>query len=306
MLKIHRVNNNEIDEALAVLLNAGGQIAGDSPNKVVAFKDMARRERYDLSRQIVVTQDDRVIFTCCFIPHQGGSAFLFTSNCSSLSGADKEFAVEALRQMRQWACDDGCNLLQLLLETDDIVSQEICLRSGFRQLTELLYLYRLMDNPIPRTSLIKGVSWQGYDQQHHELFKHVVSQTYVDSLDCPELEGLRTMDETIEAHMSAGEFDPSLWKILLLNDEPAGVMLLSALSDKITIELTYMGLLPQVHGQGLGKYLLKSVLAEVLKHKKTNITLAVDSRNHIAVQLYRKYGFKDLFRRNAIYYSSRW
>lgn len=306
MLKIHRVNNNEIDEALAVLLNPGGSITMRDPNKVAAFKDMARRERYDLSRQIVVTQDDRVIFTCCFIPHQGSSAFIFTSNASQLGNPDKEYAVDALRQMRQWACDDGCNLVQLLLETDDVISQEISLRSGFKNLTQLVYLYRLMDDPIPQTPLVKGVSWQEYDHQHHELFEHVVSQTYVDSLDCPELEGLRNMDETMDAHKAAGKFEPSLWKILFLDDQPAGVMLLSALSDDMTIELTYMGLIPRFHGRGLGKILLKHLLENVLKYGKKNITLAVDNRNHVALKLYRQFGFKELFRRNAIYYSTRW
>jgi len=306
MTEIRRIKNREINQALSVLFQENPAGRSGSVGGVLAFKDLARRENYDLSLQIVVTRKDQVQYSCIFVPNQGGSAFIFTSNPAYLDEVDKESATIALRKLGQWATEENCNILQILLEIDDASRREICLRSGFRQMTDLVYLYRYVEEPLPVKPALADVSWQQYDDAHHELFKDVIARTYQASQDCPELEKLRDMEEVVLSHQTAGRFDSRWWKIVLLDNQPAGVLLMSPLYQGDTMELTYMGLMPQYRFKGLGKVLLNEALLCAGKFGAGAITLAVDQRNHPARKLYDSFGFKEIFRRTVMFYSSRW
>jgi len=303
--EIRRIKTGEIDAGLALLF---GDAAGGSSAVAIdegAFRALARRERYDLSRQIVISKDGGLLFSCFFVPNAGGTAFIFISTPACLNNADADAAVEALGKLRQWAADEGCNLFQVLVEVDDTARQEMCSRSGFRVLADLIYMYRFTEDVFAKPGG-ERVSWQEYSRQNHDLFKQVISQTYVGSSDCPELEGLRDMEETIAAHKAAGHFDGRYWQLLFYGDEPVGVFLLSQISSGDTFELTYMGLVPSRRGCGFGKVLLGCALDCAMKEKSRIVTLAVDSRNAAARGLYEQYGFKEIFRRRAMYNSTRW
>lgn len=306
MPQVHRVKKDQLDSALDVLFGRNDQGNPGQPPAVSSFKNLAKQENYDLTRQMVVTKEDQILYSCFFVPNSGGTAFIFTSDPADLNNDDKESAVQAFEQLRQWTIQEHCNLVQLLLEPDDTQRRDICLRCGFRHLTDLIYLYRFADSIPDETIFSPHLSWQQYDPQHHELFKHVISQTYRDSLDCSELENLRDMEETVSAHKSAGQFDPQWWKILLLNDQPVGVLLLSPLPSGDTMELTYMGLIPSARGQGLAKSLITHAISSARLNNIKTVLLAVDIRNHLARKLYDSLGFKEIFQRTVMYYSSRW
>jgi mycothiol synthase len=305
VFEIRRIKTGEIDAGLSLLFRdvprGGSQTAIDED----AFRALAQRERYDLSRQMVISKDGDLLFSCFFVPNAGGTAFIFISTPVYLNDADTDAAVGALVELRQWAAKEGCNLFQVLLEMDDAARQEICLRSGFRFLTDLIYMYRLTEDVFAQPDG-EGVSWQEYNEQRHDLFKKVISETYAGSSDCPELEGLRDMEETITAHKAAGHFEARCWQLLFYRDEPAGVFLLSRLPSGDTSELTYMGLVPSWRGCGFSKVLLGRALECALKEKSRIVTLAVDNRNSAARGLYEQYDFKEIFRRRVMYNSARW
>jgi GNAT superfamily N-acetyltransferase len=303
--EIRRIKTGEIDAGLTLLFRdvpcGGPQTAIDED----AFRALARRERYDLSRQIVISKDGELLFCCFFVPNAGGTAFIFISTPVYLDDADRKGAVGALVELRRWAADEGCTLFQVLLEVDDAARQEICLRSGFCFLTDLIYMYRFTEDGFVQPDG-EGVSWQEYSEQRHDLFKKVIAQTYAGSSDCPELEGLRDMEETIAAHKAAGHFDARCWQLLFYGDEPAGAFLLSRLPSGDTVELSYMGLVPSRRGCGFSKVLLGRALECALNEKARIVTLAVDSRNSAARGLYERYGFKEIFQRRVMYNSTRW
>jgi ribosomal protein S18 acetylase RimI-like enzyme len=128
--------------------------------------------------------------------------------------------------------------------------------------------------------------------------------TYNDSLDCPELTGLRPIEDILAGHRAAGQFDPRLWELFLVDDEPAGCLLLAPLHTAPSLEVVYMGVVPEHRGRGVGDALLRRALQQCREHGARLLTLAVDGRNAPAKRLYERFGLKTVARRDAYLY--RW
>ncbi len=94
-------------------------------------------------------------------------------------------------------------------------------RGGMPRVTELLYLER--DTALPLSNAarrsIRGLirrrgpcacsyfEWQPFEPALEAEFRSVLQATYVGSLDMPELEGARALDDIMEGHRAAGRFD---------------------------------------------------------------------------------------------------
>lgn len=256
---------------------------------------------------MVVVKNNQLIHTACFVPNDGGTTFVLTSPADRVGNSNENtmsYYRQMLRELVSWAFAEGGKLLQVLMELDDRSRRTACLESGFYHLTDLIYLYRsrqsaplMFDHPEP-------VQWINYDDSTHELFKTVIARTYRQSLDCPELENLRDMEDVIRAHKAAGQFSPKLWKVLTVDGQPAGVLILSPLRNSETMELTYMGLCRDFRGRRLGHVLLGEALHCLGQNHLEGLTLAVDQRNLPALTLYTRFGFMELFRRTVMLASS--
>ena len=335
MFEIRPIKEHEVDQTLPLLLYDNGTGPGQLRIKIETFRKLASREHYDLTRQIVVVRGGKIIYTCLFVSSPGRTAFIYTSGSPVAKGAEDDSAAQALKQLCRWAFEQDCNLLQVMLEPADNVRRQICLRSGFKQLTDLIYLFRSCKRQEAEYTTSENVNWLIYDKKHHDLFKQVLLETYRDSLDCPELENIREAEDVIRSHKSSGCFDPRCWKLLLCGESPedlskadpkrekqlieidqqffkgeskgcsaGGVILLAPLQDGSTMELVYMGLSPAVRGRGLAKVLLHEALACAGRSGANSMVLAVDCRNYIAHQLYKSFGFHEAIRRTVLYYSS--
>ena len=125
----------------------------------------------------------------------------------------------------------------------------------------------------------------------------VLDASYEDTLDCPGLRGLRDTADILAGHRGTGAFEPELWTILRVDDEPVGVLLLNRSPSNNTLELVYTGLARRVQGRGLGRLLLRHGLHRVGGRPERAVTLAVDDRNAPAISLYRGEGFRRVLRR---------
>ena len=301
MYQIRCVKPQEVNEALTLLLG-GGLDSREVEAKVRAFRAIALKEKYDLSRHIVVLRGDEMVFSCLSVPNEGGTAFVYSSTPDPAEPQLDKYVVEAVQQLSQWALSSDSNLLEVLLDTEDEVRKRIFLRCGFRKLTDLLYLSRACTLPVRQFNEPENIRWINYDQKNHHLFKDVIRQTYRDSLDCPELENLRDMEDVVRSHKAAGLFDPRRWKLLLCHDEPCGVLLLSFLPDSNSMELVYMGLTPPVRGRGWGRLLLQEAVECSRQSGVSCLMLAVDCRNHWARRLYKQFDFTEFLRRTVLLY----
>ncbi len=123
------------------------------------------------------------------------------------------------------------------------------------------------------------------------LLLAAMEASYVGTLDCPALCGIRSTEEVLESHLAVGEFDPSLWWLVLRHDEPLGCMLLSRCPDMQTVELVYLGLAPALRGQGVGSRLIEFAMQELSRDDGDTLSCAVDATNTPAIKLYERAGF---------------
>ena len=146
---------------------------------------------------------------------------------------------------------------------------------------------------------LDSLQWRPYGDELYPLFAGILSDTYRDSLDCPRLTGLRTIDDIIAGHRAAGLFDPRRWWLLMRDDRPAGCILLTENPLRPALELAYMGVHPDHRRRGLAGLLLTYALGLAQRGGLEFITLAVDAANHPARRLYASFGFRETARRRA-------
>lgn len=136
-----------------------------------------------------------------------------------------------------------------------------------------------------------------YDPNEFDRFARVLEATYGGSADSPEISGLRSAEDALKGHQSAGVFRDDLSSIVRVNGLDAGLILIADHGDDPnlaggrTAELLYIGLIPQVRGQGLGKRFLQQTVRKLQHAGFGSITVAVDTRNLYATKLYRDLGF---------------
>lgn len=128
-----------------------------------------------------------------------------------------------------------------------------------------------------------------------------LDRSYVDTMDCPELCGMRATEDILASHKATGEFDPSLWWVFLLRGEPHGCLLLTRCPEQRTLELVYLGLSPQLRGRGLSRAALwMGIQAAKPSCLGWNVACAVDLRNAPALKLYGRLGFRSFSERTAM------
>ena len=167
-------------------------------------------------------------------------------------------------------------------------------RGGLPRVTVLTYMHRDTARPMGRapTPGRPTFDWRPFGPPTEDDFRRVLQETYAESLDMPELEGIRSLDDVIAGHRAAGRYDPSRWRVGFLPDEPgsAAVLLLSEVPDRPAWEVAYLGLTLPARGRGLGKAALAHAL-DLARPHAPRLELAVDARNDPARRLYDAAGF---------------
>jgi len=119
-----------------------------------------------------------------------------------------------------------------------------------------------------------------YTDSDPSRFHATLVRSHDDSLDCPELHGLLTPDEMLAGYRDVAP-DPAGWWLAVGDDRPAGVLLLNG------SELTFLGVVPESRGRGVGRRLL-----ELAFEQAPDLTLIVDARNTPAIRLYQSAGLE--------------
>ncbi|MCI0379888.1 MAG: GNAT family N-acetyltransferase [Gemmataceae bacterium] len=121
---------------------------------------------------------------------------------------DSALADRLVQAALTWLRERGVTCAQALLTMEETHLDEPLRRAGFRNIGALQYMvHHLLHVPAPTTKL----HLQTYDQVDHLLFEQIVEQTYEGTLDCPELNGVRTVADILTGHQAQGKFDPKRW-----------------------------------------------------------------------------------------------
>ena len=201
-------------------------------------------------------------------------------------------------------------LLQSLPEPQDLWNINALRMAGFVNVGHLVYLRRSLGRSYaPRgyePALPGGISLRplsaipGTLDEHRPMLVGMLEETYIETLDCPALCGLRETEDILDSHLAVGRFDPSMWFVVMDGTRAAGCVLLSEVPEQRAYELVYFGLAPRVRGRGLGGRLLDIASRRVAARGGEALLCAVDRDNAPAVHLYERAGFKPFGERAAL------
>lgn len=329
--RVVRPDRERYHEALERLVGGPDEArARASAQRLAAHLDRAGRRGDQVSALAsMVDEENRIRLTALAVPGLGRTAQVLATTVRDSAGAEalgrllsavcagldpRHVAVaQALldaepRPAGAWspavpaaavaAGDDATRSQPLSVAPHAIWMKEAYERAEFSVLAVLDYMTR----PVPDRRSIElpvppeDVTLQPWRRGDPVLLR-ILDSTYVDTLDCPGLCGLRRTEDILEGHLASARYEAPLWTLLRIEERPAGALLLSPShrsSDGLggeECELVYLGLAPWARGRGLGRLLLQHGLAQLSRRAERRITLAVDRANGPAVALYSSMGF---------------
>ncbi|MFA9478315.1 GNAT family N-acetyltransferase [Phycisphaerales bacterium AB-hyl4] len=296
-----RVDPDRQREAIGLLLSgrASGREAAVQP-----FLDYARQQSLVLDDLWVAVEGETLQAAVLIVPCRGRSGMLFCSPATSWPS--EQLAVELLRTACRAQSTDRMRLIQCLLDPPQRRLAGAMRDAGFHDLATLKYMSRRLNRrPRPRSlaGRLPGYRVLHWDDGPVDDFARPILDSYEQTLDCPGLRGLRSIDDVIVGHQSAGVFRPDLWHAIYDDQTPVGAMLINDLPHMDACELVYLGLAVPYRGQGLGKQLLEHALDLVHAAGRGSMILAVDERNEPATRLYRGAGFRETASKRAMVYA---
>jgi len=301
MQRIEQVQPAGLRKVLAYVLAAAGQPSLATPAQVEAYVQYLAAcplewEALQLRR---TGQVSGLVFVL-LLPGSAAMLMLPTPGEHGIDPADQArvqaAALDRLGRRR-------LRYAQTLLEPEAATTRVAVLQAGFRRLTTLLYLERGVAYPPADPPGPHEAEWVPFNQDTYDDFAATLLATYEDSLDCPELTGLRPVDDVIAAHQATGVAGSKLWELARREGQNAGCILLSTLARGATIEIVYMGVVPAFRRRGVGTLLLQRALQRARQLAAARMLVVVDQRNTPAKRLYERFGFASVAARDAYLYS---
>jgi mycothiol synthase len=214
-------------------------------------------------------------------------------------GQQEQIAALLFARLTSDLAVTDAEMVQALLATNDEALGRLFTIGGFTHAADLLYLAaELKDIPENHDSLPFEI--EPFTPETEPRLVRLIERTYVGTLDCPRIDGLRKTPDVVAGYMAVGEFRPELWQIIRCEDEDVGCLLVNLHRDVKHAEIVYVALVPEVRGRGWGLALAR--LAQHLARKADcdRVVLAVDAANHPAIRLYLAAGFS-VFDRRAVW-----
>jgi GNAT superfamily N-acetyltransferase len=204
-------------------------------------------------------------------------------NHPQLAAKLARFGVEASTRL-----DITC--IQALLPIDDAPKAAALTAAGFRHVADLLYLFGAADTWPSRPS----ESELRFRTATQAELKPLIEQTYRGSLDCPAVDGLRTIEDVLAGYRATGIHQAEHWQVVTIaqgeGTRNVGCLLLADHPAADQMELVYMGIVPEERGRGWGSHLVRQAQWTVHSAGRKRLVLAVDEANQPAVRMYASCG----------------
>jgi ribosomal protein S18 acetylase RimI-like enzyme len=246
----------------------------------------------------VLRGKDGIHGTLVCLPLVGATALVWPPRCvADDSAQENEDAL--IRHATFWLQRQGVKLAQALLSVEEAALGASLERNDFRHVTHLRFYRHDLDLPLSQLQQSEQLEYQSYEECDTALFHQTLERTYLQTQDCPELNGVRNIADVILGHQSQGRFDPTRWFLAFAAGQPVGVLLLTELPDSGDLDLSYTGVVPEARRQGFGTELVLKAMIEARFADSIYLSLAVDGRNRPAIDLYRRLGFEPYDRREV-------
>ena len=240
-----------------------------------------------------------------------------SGNTPSIERIERELLASVISTLCDAALKQGAELVQAISQlnadsvTDYSVTDWSCVSfaeldsardsalasAGMNPVAKLIQMERdEVKRPLASPTIQNGKL--GF-KQHHEIstrdWHAIIEATYIDTLDVPELNGLRNIGNILEGYASTQPRMtqpriPGTWWVIQDGCVNIGCLLLTTNDDQ-HCELTYLGLTPTSRGQGHSRAIMDHLDRWATTHGFERMTLAVDIRNTPAIRLYQSRGF---------------
>ena len=247
---------------------------------------------------VVASRGDEILGACRFISGSGRCANVLLPR---LTEWDESLAARLLRAAAARVnLREGARLIQVLIDPQAAGTLAAALeQAGFEKLALLAYLRRHVKPEERQTPLPPDLGWRRYWRLRHTSFAQTIAATYEESLDCPGLVGLRTVNDAITTHKHMGIFSARAWNLATAGGKPVGVVLLNNLQGRG--DVVYLGVVPAARHSGIGKVLVMRAIRDTAAMGLPQIGMAVDVSNTPAMRLYERTGFLETQRRLAYF-----
>jgi mycothiol synthase len=195
-------------------------------------------------------------------------------------------------------------LAQLVVSEGDGYSPEQNERCGFPKFAELQYLFAEVERSQSAMAPGSDGVTRGSQVQQREILQFVaragdepqrlgalIEQTYIGTLDCPALDGIRPMSDVLEGYRCQGRHSPVDWYFVQRDDKDVGALLLTEHPGFGNWELVYMGVVPHARGKKYGEAMIRFALEVAGSRGAERLVLAVDADNVPALRAYERCGF---------------
>jgi len=217
---------------------------------------------------------------------------------------DDQLGRKLARAAVERARCQGATFVQAQVAPDELQAKAWLEGAGLRRIANMECLSwqapgmdcELRFPPLPRSLALRRYA----HPVQRPLLEQMLMQTWIGTLDCPALEGLRNSTDAVEGYMAAGDSGAEHWYFLCHGEDDAGCLLLADHSEDDEMELVYLGLAPPWRGRGLGHVLIQCAQQVTHRAGRRSLTTAVDSANVPACAVYDAAGFFRFDRREIM------
>ena len=168
------------------------------------------------------------------------------------------------------------------------------LSAGYRIAGDLLYLTADLTEPrdIPAPGAPCALELVCHSPDDSARWIPLIDHTYVKTLDCPAVDGLRATSDVLAGYRDIGRPRDDWWFIARHEGQDVGCLILADHHPAHHAELVYMGLIPEIRGRGWGVVLAREAQSIAAQSAAQQLVLSVDAANTHAICHYQAAGFQ--------------
>ncbi len=294
-LRIRETRPQEWPAAFSLSLAQEPTSSATADRQAAHFREYLDVQNLTVTWNYVIASGARIVGACLGIESPGRTAMVLLSGCQPHTPL-AEALVDALGAIERGGRQRNLAMLQAVIPEPSSGREHVLRSADFRYLADLRYLSRHVE---PLRPVRCPFDLQTYAPDCHAEFAAVLERTYQDSLDCPGLNGMRDIQDILTSHRHTGIHQPDLWLLAKIDGRAVGVVLMSVVPLRPAVELVYVGVTPDARGNGLGRHLVEVAIDRTRACGRDHVLLAVDQRNHYALEIYHALGFVETDRRHA-------
>ncbi len=256
-----------------------------------------RAGNLDMQGLFHARRGDRLVGAAWGQPVPGRSAFCWPAN---IVASEPEETAQLLQNVVDRHLDSaGIALTQAILSARDIRNALRLTQAGYQHLADLDYLASSIDQ-FPMRPPCGALELSATVPVDPSRIESLIDRTYEETLDCTDIDGVRSTDDVITGYRRTGVYRPEWWTIAQYQGQDVGCVFLADHPEHDQCELMYLGIVPEMRGRRWGDQLTRYAQWTTRCAARQRIVLAVDDTNWPARKLYERTGFT-IWDRRSVY-----